>query len=176
MEKHSKSSLWLYHCTTTVPLYFDTRHVNWMHSNGQFMCSVCLILQPQKCIIHINGLQKEYYKWRKLARICKNMRMMERHKFPHTALLYHIPWKHLVALPELNCFSTQFTLTFCLFAVTKGGAQQTVPQHGEGRHEGPQQRGRGGDGMPLCNFTSAPLCQFVLSNLSDCSPFSPSTL
>lgn len=36
-----------------------------------------------------------------------------------------------------------------VFAVTKGGAWQTVLQHGEGRPEGPQQRGRGRDGMPL---------------------------
>ena len=105
----------------TVPLYFDTRHVNWMHSDGQFMCRVCLLLQPQKCVIHINVLKIE-----EVGMICKNVWMMERHQFPHTALMFHIPWKHLVALPvvvELNCFSTQFTLTFCLFAVTKGGAQ-----------------------------------------------------
>ncbi len=40
-----------------------------------------------------------------------------------------------------------------VFAVTKGGAWQTVLQHGEGRSEGPQQRGRGGDGIPLFCFT-----------------------
>lgn len=39
-----------------------------------------------------------------------------------------------------------------VFAVTKGGAWHTVLQHGEGRSEGPQQRGRGGDGMPLFLF------------------------
>lgn len=48
-----------------------------------------------------------------------------------------------------TCFSTLFTLTFCLFAVSKGGDWQTVLQHGEGRPESPQQRGRGGDGMPI---------------------------
>lgn len=36
--------------------------------------------------------------------------------------------------------------------MTKGGAWQTVLQHGEGRPENPQQRGRGGDGMPPLSF------------------------
>ena len=36
-----------------------------------------------------------------------------------------------------------------MFAVTKEGAWLTVLQHGEGRREGPQQGGRGGDGIPI---------------------------
>lgn len=44
-----------------------------------------------------------------------------------------------------------------LFAVTKEGAWQTVLQHGEGRPEGPQQGGGGGDGMPLFHFKLVPL-------------------
>lgn len=39
-----------------------------------------------------------------------------------------------------------------VFAVTKGRAWHTVLQHGEGRPKGRQQRGGGGDGMPLFHF------------------------
>lgn len=55
-----------------------------------------------------------------------------------------------------------------VFAVTKGRAWQTVLQHGEGRPEDTQQRGRGGDGMPLLHFTS--VSEFVLFSLSECTP------
>lgn len=57
-----------------------------------------------------------------------------------------------------------------VFAVTKGRAWQTVLQHGEGRPEDTQQRGRGGDGMPLLHFTSVPVSEFVLFSLSECTP------
>lgn len=44
-----------------------------------------------------------------------------------------------------------------VFAVTKEGAWQTVLQHGEGKPEGPQQGGGGGDGVPLFYFRSLPV-------------------
>lgn len=48
-----------------------------------------------------------------------------------------------------------------LSAVTKEGANQAFLQHGEGRPENPQQRGGGGDGMPLSFvFTSTLLLFF----------------
>lgn len=50
-----------------------------------------------------------------------------------------------------------------VFAVTKGGAWQTVLQHGEGRPEGPQQRGRGGDGIPLFHL------QYISANVGICA-------
>lgn len=83
--------------------------------------------------------------------------------FPNYALVSH------------RSFGGQFhpDILAYVFAVTKEGAWQTVLQHGEGRPEGSQQRGGGGDGMPLFHFTSM---DFLFSQLSDCTMSSFSTL
>lgn len=45
--------------------------------------------------------------------------------------------------------------------MTKGGAWLTVLEHGEGRPEDPQQRARGGNGMPHFHLTSVSIAEFV---------------
>lgn len=97
----------------------------------------------------------------------KNVQMTNAQHFPRDALFCHIPRKHLVTppqVPDLGCLATVLIgccgaemffhtvhpdILSVVFTVTKGGAWKTVLQHGEGRPEGPQQRGRGRDGMPL---------------------------
>lgn len=70
--------------------------------------------------------------------------------FPYSALLHHIPRKHLVTgLRYLILWCRRYgakiffhtvhsDILSVVFVVTKEGAWQTVLQHGEGRPEGPQ--------------------------------------
>lgn len=65
-------------------------------------------------------------------------------------------YKYLYTVMELKYLSTLYPeILSAVFTVTEGGAWQTVLQHGEGRPEDPQQRGRGGDGMSFSFYFRA---------------------